>query len=105
FGRVCANCPPGILFDFEFERGGESNRAQHAQTIFAETVRRVTDRTNYPGFEVRAPVNEIDDFAGDRISEHSIYREVAPLRVHLRRGKSHVDGMPSINISAIGTES
>ena len=72
---------PGCRFDLETEHGGETNRAQHAQPIFRETLRRIADRPNQFRFEIGAAADKIDDFILLRIEKHSVDGEIAPLRV------------------------
>ena len=54
--------------------------------------------------DIGLPADKIDHLLRDRIEEHSVDGEIAPLRVFFRRGKMHRAGMSSIEVSVIRTK-
>ena len=95
---------PGVGFDSEVQHGGESHRAQKAQFIFSETLRRISDRAESAGFEVLAAADEVEHLSFDRIVEKAIDGEIPAFRISFRRGEAHASRMAAVEVGPIGTK-
>src|SRR6202050_3259711 len=99
------NRQKGPDFDSIAKARGEANRAQKAQSVFRESLLRVTDRPENSGAQVPLPSGKIQYLAGSRIHHHSIDGEIAPGYILLRRlGKNHLVGVATIGITDVGAK-
>ena len=90
------------LFDFEAEARREPHRSHHPQLVFRKPAFGIADGTNDAGFQIFLPVNEIQHFAGVVPHQQPVNREIASLRVFLRRLRiNHAVRVPSVAVTDV----
>ena len=96
--------PPSFGFDFESQRGRESNAADEPQFVLGEASAGIADAAKDARSEVRLAADEVEDLAGEGIEEKAINREIPPSRIALGVRERHGLRVASITIGPVGAE-
>ncbi len=103
-GRCPPDDAPRAGVDREVEARGDADRAQHAELVFLEAGRGVSDRAYDAARQVVAAADVVDDPIFDGIEEHTVDREIAPGRVLARVAEGHRDRMARIEVDAVAAK-
>ena len=74
--------------DIEFQTGGKPHRADHAQAVFLEARLGIADGAYQAAPKILSAADQIDHSIGERIVNHAVDREVAPVNVLCQASRS-----------------
>ncbi len=104
-GGVCLDRGQRYRLDRKAQPGRETHRSQKPQMILSEARRRLADGSDKTRLQVCSPADVIDHPHVQRIEEHPVDREVAPLGVVLGVRRRHPARSATVQIRPISAES
>src|SRR5687768_2488330 len=97
-GNVPGNRLARRWLDGEPKARGEADGPEQSQVILREPFISEADRTQYSIHRVTLTADVVDHLFFDRIEEHPIDREVAPLGVFFRRAEDDTLRSPPVSV-------
>jgi hypothetical protein len=101
FTRMDFDCPRGFGIDRKTKPRRKAHGSEHAQSILANALVRMTDCTQDFRGKVCAAIDVIDDVTSIRPLKKRVDRKVATLRIGARIAEAHARRTPTIKIFLI----